>query len=106
MYERWGSLPSYQRTRGALQFLGTGVHVLFQGGHGGALISPGDVPIDDPDVRSEFFRQVGEREKWDSVLDADLAGDGARAKRVDRHWRRESRAGAGQGRDHKRDGYH
>jgi hypothetical protein len=84
MYERWGSLPSYQRTRGALQFLGTVVHVLFKRGHAGALIGPGDVPLDDPDVRSEFFRQVGEREKWDTVLDADIAGERSRAKRVDR----------------------
>lgn len=84
MYERWGSLPSYQRTRGALQFLGTVVHVLFKRGHAGPLIGPGDVPLDDPDVRSEFFRQVGEREKWDSVLDADVATERARARRVDR----------------------
>ncbi len=85
MYERWGSLPSYQRTRGALQFLGTVVHVLFKRGHSGALISPGDIPLDDPDVRSEFFKQVGERERWDSVLDADIAAERARARLVDRH---------------------
>lgn len=84
MYERWGSLPSYQRTRGALQFLGAVVHVLFHRGHNGALISPGDIPLDDPDVRNEFYRQIGEREKWDSVIDADIATDRARAKRVDR----------------------
>lgn len=84
MYERWGSLPSYQRTRGALQFLGTVVHVLFRDGHQGALIAPSDIPLRDPDVRSEFFRQVGEREKWDSVLDADVAGANPRAKQVDR----------------------
>lgn len=29
MYQRWGSLPSYQRTRGALQFLATVVHALW-----------------------------------------------------------------------------
>ena len=45
---------------------------------------PGDVPLDDPDVRSEFFKQIGEREKWDSVLDANVATDRARARRVDR----------------------
>lgn len=84
MYERWGSLPSYQRTRGALQFLGAVVHVLFHRGHSGALIAPGDIPLDDPDVRNEFYRQIGERDKWDSVIDADIATDRARAKRVDR----------------------
>lgn len=30
MYQRWGSLPSYQRTRGALQFLATVVHALWE----------------------------------------------------------------------------
>ena len=29
MFHRWGSLPSYQRTRGALQFLATVVHALW-----------------------------------------------------------------------------
>ena len=84
MYERWGSLPSYQRTRGALQFLGAVVHVLFHRGHSGALIAPGDIPLDDPDVRNEFYRQIGEREKWDGVIDADISTERARAKRVDR----------------------
>ena len=30
MYHRWGSLPSYQRTRGALQFLARVVYALRQ----------------------------------------------------------------------------
>jgi hypothetical protein len=84
MYERWGSLPSYQRTRGALQFLGTAVHVLARQQHGETLIGPGDIPLQDADVRSEFFRQVGERATWDSILDADVAGASARAKKIDR----------------------
>src|SRR5207244_2406243 len=32
MYHRWGSLPSYQRTRGALQFLASAVHALWERG--------------------------------------------------------------------------
>lgn len=84
MYERWGSLPSYQRTRGALQFLGTVVHVLARQQHGETLIGPGDIPLGDADVRSEFFRQVGERATWDSILDADVAGANARARKIDR----------------------
>jgi hypothetical protein len=84
MYERWGSLPSYQRTRGALQFLGTVVHVLARQQHGETLIGPGDIPLGDADVRSEFFRQVGERATWDSILDADVVGANARARKIDR----------------------
>src|SRR6266496_3448418 len=33
MRERWSALPSYQRTRGALQFLATAVHALWAGTH-------------------------------------------------------------------------
>jgi uncharacterized protein DUF499 len=86
MYHRWGSLPSYQRTRGALQFLATTVHALIQPSDRPAspLISAGDVRFDDEAVRSTFFSQVGEREQYMSVLAADLIGDGARVREVDR----------------------
>ena len=83
MDERWATLPSYQRTRGALQLLGTVVDVLFRRGHGGPLIAPGDIPLDDPDVRSELFKQVGGREGWESVIEADIASERARAGWVD-----------------------
>ena len=84
MYHRWGSLPSYQRTRGALQFLATTIGALWNKGEGvGPLIGPGDVPLDDNMVRNTFFSQVGEREAMKSVLDSDLLGSSARCKRVD-----------------------
>ncbi|MGH2655928.1 MAG: ATP-binding protein [Actinomycetota bacterium] len=85
MYHRWGSLPSYQRTRGALQFLARVVHGLWNGARPPqALIGPGDVPLEDEHVRGAFLSQVGERERYSSVLAADITGDGARAKEVDR----------------------
>lgn len=84
MYHRWGSLPSYQRTRGALQFLATVVGALWNKGDGvGPLIGPGDVPLRDNMVRNTFFSQVGEREAMKAVLDSDLLGTSARCKRVD-----------------------
>ena len=91
MYHRWGSLPTYQRTRGALQFLATVVGALWkQGLAAGALIGPGDVPLDDAMVRNTFFTQVGEREGMTSVLAADLIGPMARCKQVDDSVARES----------------
>lgn len=84
MYLRWGSLASYQRTRGALQFLATVIGALWRKpDSAGALIGPGDVPLDDVMVRSTFFTQVGEREAMKSVLDSDLLGPTARCRRVD-----------------------
>ena len=84
MYHRWGSLPSYQRTRGALQFLASVTHALLKAGDVSPLIGPGEVDLADPATRSAFFSQVGERERYTSVIDADILGDGSGAKAVDR----------------------
>nr|MBA3377072.1 DUF499 domain-containing protein [Actinomycetota bacterium] len=85
MYHRWGSLPSYQRTRGALQFLARAVHALWTGGGAAQpLIGPGDVVLEDEHVRGAFFAQVGERERYTAVLAADITGPEARARDVDR----------------------
>jgi hypothetical protein len=85
MYHRWGSLPSYQRTRGALQFLARVVHGILEHERAPqALIGPGDVPLEDEHVRGAFFSQVGERERYSSVLAADLTGGSARSAEVDR----------------------
>ncbi len=85
MYHRWGSLPSYQRTRGALQFLAAVVHALWANpGSAQPLIGAGDVPFQDEQVRGAFFSQVGERERYSSVLAADITGSTARSREVDR----------------------
>jgi hypothetical protein len=84
MYHRWGSLPSYQRTRGALQFLAAVVHALWQSGAKSPLIGPGDVDFTDEASRGAFFSQVGERERYTSVLSSDVTSEGAGCTTVDR----------------------
>ncbi len=83
MYHRWGSLPSYQRTRGALQFLARVIHALWHQQDTNLLISPGDVCFQDEGVRGSFFSQVGEREQYSTVIDADLTGRKAKVKVID-----------------------
>ena len=83
MYHRWGTLPNYQRTRGALQFLARVVHALWHQQDNGWLISPGDVAFQNEGVRGAFFTQVGEREQYSSVIDADLLGRKAKVKAID-----------------------
>ena len=91
MYHRWGSIPSYQRTRGALQFLACTVAALKNHAKVALpLIGPGDVPVSDDRVRGTFFSQVGEREHYTSVLESDLTGSRGRAREVDRRMGRES----------------
>lgn len=83
MYYRWGSLPSYQRTRGALQFLASVTYALWQAQDNSWLITPGNVMFENDVTRSSFFSQVGEREAYSAVLGADLTGRKAKVKTVD-----------------------
>ena len=83
MYYRWGSLPSYQRTRGALQFLARVVYALRNTQDTSLLITPANIPFQDEGVRGAFFSQVGERERFISVIDADIVGRKAKVKAVD-----------------------
>lgn len=86
MFHRWGSLPSYQRTRGALQFLATVVHALWAGRaerEPQALIGPGDVDLADEGSRMTFLEQVGETDQYRSVVEADFLAADAGTRRVD-----------------------
>jgi hypothetical protein len=84
MYHRWGTLPSYQRTRGALQFLASATHALWHKGDGSVLIGPGEVDLADEATRGAFFSQVGERERYTAVLEGDIVSDGSGAAIVNR----------------------
>lgn len=95
MYQRWGSLPSYQRTRGALQFLAAVVYALWsrRASHAPqALIGPGDVDLSEDRVRASFFEQVGEATQYAAVVQADFLRPDAGTRIVDERIGRESPA--------------
>ncbi len=81
MKERWASIPDFQRTRGALRFLSTCLHALKEGS--GSLLGPGDVLISNGTVQHAFFTEVGQRESFKAVLEADFTGPNARTRRID-----------------------
>jgi len=95
MYQRWGSLPSYQRTRGALQFLATVTHALWTSQAertAQPLIGPGDVDLSDEGTRSTFFEQVGEASQYTAVVEADFLNSDAGTRVVDERVGREAPA--------------
>ncbi|MEO9027328.1 MAG: DUF499 domain-containing protein, partial [Ktedonobacteraceae bacterium] len=84
MRERWSALPSYQRTRGALQFLATTVHALWSENiQAQPLLGAGDLSMLNEGVRNTFFDQVGEKDQYYAVVQADLIGPNAGARSVD-----------------------
>lgn len=83
MRERWAAIPDFQRTRGALRFLAACLRAAHREGRSFLLLGPGEVPIHDPEVRLAFFKEVGQQADFQAVLESDLTGANARAKRID-----------------------
>jgi len=94
MRERWAAIPDFQRTRGALRFLASCLRAVHREGKSRVVLGPGDVPIHDPEVRLAFFKEVGQQSDFQAVLEHDLVGANARAKRVDSRRAKENPAEA------------
>jgi hypothetical protein len=95
MRERWAAIPDFQRTRGALRFLASCLRAAHRDGKSRALLGPGDVPIQDAEVRQAFFKEVGQREDFLACLEHDFIGANARARRIDERRARELPSEAG-----------
>lgn len=83
MRERWAAIPDFQRTRGALRFLAACLRATQRMNKSRALLGPGDVPMQDNEVRQAFFKEVGQQADFQAVLEHDLIGANARARRID-----------------------
>ena len=83
MRERWAAIPDFQRTRGALRFLAACLRACHREGKSRAVLGPGDVPLQDAEVRLAFFKEVGQQADFQAVLEHDLIGANARARRID-----------------------
>ena len=95
MRERWAAIPDFQRTRGALRFLASCLRAAHRAGGSRLLLGPGDVPVQENDVRLAFFKEVGQREDFQACLEHDFIGANARARRIDDRRAREVTAEAG-----------
>jgi len=95
MRERWAAIPDFQRTRGALRFLAACLRATHREGRSRTVLGPGDVPMHDAEVRLAFFKEVGQQADFQAVLEHDLVGANARARRIDERRAKETPAEAG-----------
>ncbi len=95
MRERWAAIPDFQRTRGALRFLAACLRATHRAGRSSIVLGPGDVPLHDAEVRQAFFKEVGQQADFQAVLEHDLIGANARARRIDERRARENPQEAG-----------
>ncbi len=95
MRERWAAIPDFQRTRGALRFLAACLRATHRSAHSRTVLGPGEVPMHDAEVRLAFFKEVGQQADFQAVLEHDLIGANARARRIDDRRAKETPAEAG-----------
>lgn len=72
LYEDWSNLENFQRTRSVLRLMATVIHELWMANDESALIMPGSLPLDMPNVRDELIRYLPET--WNSIIDREVDG--------------------------------
>ncbi|MBE9542396.1 MAG: DUF499 domain-containing protein, partial [Proteobacteria bacterium] len=79
LYHRWGSFPTFQRTRGVLRLLSLVVYSLKETNK--SYISLADFNLADQELRQELLKHIGQ--EYNGIIDADITGVTANSKKVD-----------------------
>lgn len=79
LYQRWGSFPHFQRTRGVLRLLSLVLYSLRQKTI--PYITLADFDLSVQEIRQELLRHIGQ--EYDSIIAADITSEVAGAKQVD-----------------------
>lgn len=79
-HRRWGSIPTFQRTRGVLRILSLAVYKLKDSSI--PLIRPCDFDLGFDELSEELIKHIGR--EYESVLRADITAKDANSKKVDK----------------------
>ncbi|RMH89419.1 MAG: ATP-binding protein, partial [Calditrichaeota bacterium] len=79
LYHRWGSYPTFQRTRGVLRLLSLVIHSL-KSTHL-PYISLADFDLKNQEIRQELLKHIGS--EFNSIIGNDITGSEAGARKVD-----------------------
>ena len=79
LYHRWGSFPTFQRTRGVLRFLSLVIQSLKEKNK--PYISLADFDLANQEIRQELLKHIGT--EFNSIVGADITDADSGAKKVD-----------------------
>ncbi len=82
LFEVWGSLDSFQRTRGVLRLMANVVSVLWSRNDASPLIMPANLPLDADGVANEMGGYLPD--SWTAVIAHDIDGDNAVSLMLDK----------------------
>lgn len=78
LYERWGTLQSFQKTRGVLRLLARVIEHHYMAPAAGPLISLADMGLDNPDLRGAVA-QILRGGNWEPVIVSDIVPPSGKA---------------------------
>lgn len=79
LYKKWGSFPTFQRTRGVLRLLSLVIYDLIDKKL--PYIRLGDFNLGQPEISRELIKHIGQ--EWDSIISQDITSKEAGARIVD-----------------------
>lgn len=80
LYKRWGSFPTFQRTRGVLRLLSLVVYSLKDAKD--AIIRLADFDLKDDEIKGELIKHIGQ--EFDGIIACDITSSDAGGKKVDK----------------------
>lgn len=83
LYNDWGSLDKFQRTRGVLRLMAAVIHNLWERQDGNLMIMPASVPVDAQSVQAELTRYMDD--PWVPVIEKDVDGPNSLPLALDRN---------------------
>jgi predicted AAA+ superfamily ATPase len=84
LYQDWSTLDRFQRTRGVLRLMASVISALWEAGDQSPLIMPASLPLELTMVNQELLRNLEDHFK--PVLDADVDGEHATSRELDRQF--------------------
>ena len=81
LYEEWGTIERFQKTRGVLRLMAGVVYQLWTNGDAAPMILPGSVPLHITQVHDELVRYLPQN--WNAIVDSEIDGTNAEAVRID-----------------------
>jgi len=72
LYEEWATMEHFQRTRGVLRLMAAVIHELWMANDASAMIMPGSLPLDVPNVKDELVRYLPDT--WNAIIDSEVDG--------------------------------
>jgi len=81
LYVTWGSIESFQRTRGVLRFMAQVIHQLWMENDPSIMIMTGCVPVSSPRVEPELSKYLSQ--SWRAIISADVDGRQSTPYKID-----------------------